>query len=245
MKNIPNIISLINLFLGCTAIVLIMKGLPVTGAILIGIGALLDFLDGALARLLNAGSPVGEQLDSLADLVSFGIAPATILFYYMHAALPLVNPESLQIVYPLAAYIIAVFSAMRLAIFNTDQEQRDHFKGLPTPANALLIASFPVVLAFDAPDSLIAQIITSITGHFWITLAFTVLLSWLLVSPVRMFSLKVKNFAWSENRIRYIFLTGCLLLLIIFGPSAIPLFLIFYILLSLTDHLFSFRRKRT
>lgn len=237
MKHIPNLVTMLNLFLGCAAVVLILESHPAAASILIGICAILDFLDGSLARWLNAGSALGRQLDSLADLISFGLAPATIMYHYMKNSLAAHGPESIFTVWPLAAFLIAVFSALRLAIFNTDDKQETSFRGLPTPANALLIASLPFVMAFATTGSTIHHTIDSLTGSFTVNLAMTLALSFLLISPVRMFSLKLQSLRWKENRIRYIFLAGCLIMLILFGLAAMPLFLIFYILLSLTDHI--------
>ncbi len=237
MKHIPNSITLLNLFFGCAALVLILESYLAAASIVIGICAILDFLDGSLARWLNAGSALGRQLDAMADLISFGVAPATIMYHYMNVSFHTINPGSTFFVWPLAAFLIVVFSALRLAVFNTDGKQETSFRGLPTPANALLIASLPFVLAFTTTGSFIHNTISFMTGNFWINLAMILVLSFLLISPIRMFSLKAKSLRWNENRIRYIFLAGCLIMFIIFGFAAMPLFLIFYIFLSLTDHI--------
>ncbi len=236
MKHIPNTITLINLFLGCVAIVITLQGQPGVAAVVIGLCALLDFLDGAAARLLRAGSPIGQQLDSLADLVSFGVAPATILFFYLQEAFQKPHPEQPHILLPSLAFLVAVFSGLRLARFNIDEEQQSDFRGLPTPASALLIASIPFVLTYADPDSFVFRLLEALTTKLWFGLGLTLIISWLLVSPVRMFSLKVKSLGWKDNRYIYVFLAGCLLLLVIFGLSGVPLFLIFYLLLSLVYH---------
>ncbi len=236
MKHIPNIITLINLFLGCVAIVMTLQGQPGVAAIIIGLCALLDFLDGAAARFLRAGSAIGQQLDSLADLVSFGVAPSAILFHYLQGAFQIIQPEQPGILLPSLAFLVAVFSGLRLARFNIDEEQQDDFKGLPTPASALLIASIPFVLTYADPNALVFRLLESLTTKVWFNLGLTFVISWLLVSPVRMFSLKVKSITWKDNKYVYLFLFGCLLLLIVFGLSAVPLFLIFYLLLSLVYH---------
>ena len=236
MKHIPNTITLINLFLGCVAIVMTLQGQPGVAAIIIGLCALLDFLDGAAARFLRAGSPIGQQLDSLADLVSFGVAPSAILFHYLQGAFQIIQPEQPAILLPSLAFLVAVFSGLRLARFNIDDEQQNDFRGLPTPASALLIASMPFVLAYTEPNTLFFRLLETLTTTVWFNMGLTLVISWLLVSPVRMFSLKIKSVAWKENRFVFVFLAGCLLLLIIFGLSAVPLFLIFYLLLSLVYH---------
>lgn len=237
MKSIPNTITLINLFIGCMAIVMALQGQPGVAAILIGLCALLDFLDGAAARVLRAGSPIGQQLDSLADLVSFGVAPSAILFYYLQGAFQVIQPGQPHILLPSLAFLVAVFSCLRLARFNIDEEQKNDFRGLPTPASALLIASIPFVLTYTDPDTQVFAIFETITTNVWFNLGLILVISWLLVSPVRMFSLKVRSITWKDNKYVIFFLFGCLLLLIIFGLTAVPLFLIFYLLLSLVYHI--------
>ncbi len=232
MKHIPNTISLINLFMGCLALVFIFESKLVIGAYLILACSLLDYFDGAAARLLNAYSETGKQLDSLADLISFGMAPAGILFYYYKNSIYNLNPEGMYIVLPSLAFLIAVFSALRLARFNVEEESKDYFTGLPTPANALLIASMPLTIHFTNKETFMHTLLMSVTENSFFILFFILLLSFLLISPIRMFSLKIKSLKWKDNRIRIIFLTGCLMLLITFGGAALPLFLIFYILLS-------------
>lgn len=233
MKTIPNIITLTNLFLGCVAISFIFNGDPATGAAIIIICAILDFLDGAAAKLLKAHSETGKQLDSLADLISFGLAPAAIIFHYLDNAFNKLNQDSPYFVLAYAAFFIAVFSALRLARFNIETTQRTYFIGLPTPASALFVAFLPLTLALTITDTGIPHILELLTGKVWFNLLITFLLSALMVSPFKMFSLKIKNLKWKDNRIRYVFVAVCVILLITFGLAAIPLFMIFYILLSL------------
>ncbi len=233
MKTIPNAITLTNLLLGCIAISFIFNGETVTGAVMIIICAILDFMDGAAAKLLKAHSETGKQLDSLADLVSFGLAPAAILFHNLDNAFNKLNQDSPYFVLAYAAFFIAVFSALRLARFNVDTENKDYFIGLPTPASALFVASLPLTLLLTESDSGIPHIMELLTGTVWFNLAITLLLSALMVSPFKMFSLKIRNLKWKDNRIRYVFVAACIILLITFGLAAMPLFMIFYILLSL------------
>ncbi len=233
MKNIPNAISLINLFTGCVALVFIFDNQPVTGALLIVVCSVLDYFDGAAARLLKAHSETGKQLDSLADLVSFGMAPAGIMYFYLYNSLHNINHDHAQIVLSSVAFLIAVFSALRLARFNTEKEPKDYFIGLPTPANALLIVSIPLTLAATAKDSFMFKTIVLLIESPWFNLLFIAAVSFLLISPVKMFSLKIKSLKWSDNRVRIIFIAGCAVLLITFGWAAMPFLLIFYIILSL------------
>jgi CDP-diacylglycerol---serine O-phosphatidyltransferase len=239
MKHLPNAVTLLNLFLGSVAIVLAINGKPHYSAIIIAFCSVLDFADGMLARLLNARSELGQQLDSLADLVSFGLAPSAIMYYYMHGAAQTINSPGLQIVLPFAAFLIATFAGLRLAIFNIDTRQTNSFIGLPTPANAAFFAAFPFVLAFAGRQGFIFHWVDVITNSLPAMLFLVLLFSWLMVSPIHTFSLKIKNFRWAENRIRYIFLGLIIASLLIFGLQAAVLIVIFYLILSLLNAAFA------
>ncbi|MDX9941199.1 MAG: CDP-alcohol phosphatidyltransferase family protein [Bacteroidales bacterium] len=233
MKHLPNAVTLANLFLGAVALVLAIEGQPQLSAILIAICAVLDFSDGMLARLLNARSELGQQLDSLADLVSFGMAPAGILYHYLQGAVHGLNPQALQNVLPFAAFFLAVFAGLRLAIFNIDTRQTRSFIGLPTPANAAFFASLPFVLAFAGHQGFIFRWVEIITQSWIWLLLLLALFSVLMVAPIPMFSLKIKNLSWQENRAPYIFAALILISLIIFGLQAVALIVFFYLILSL------------
>ncbi len=234
-KYLPNVVTLLNLFLGCLAVVMAFQEQLVLAGMFVVIGSLLDFVDGFLARILKAGSVLGEQLDSLADLISFGMAPAAILYQYM-ADTPQAGGNQVLSLVPYLAFLITVFSGLRLAIFNVDTRQRTHFVGLPTPANALFFVSFPLVMAFPGWQSIISQGVAPLTANLWMMLALVLLFSWLLVSPIRMFSLKFTSLKWTGNQVRFIFLAASLLLFLIFQVSSIPLVVIFYIILSTIQH---------
>lgn len=236
MRIIPNLVTLLNLFLGCVALVFVFDGLPGTASVIIVCCSLLDFLDGAVAGWLKAWSETGKQLDSMADLVSFGVVPAAIMYHYLHSAATTGNHEDTTFVWSYLAFLIAVFSALRLARFNVSGEESDHFYGLPTPASALLIASIPFVLTFGPEEHFIRGVLAALTNSFGWMLAITMVIALLLISRLRMFSLKATSLRWHENRIRYLFFAGCIILLITFGLAAAPLFLVFYIFLSLADH---------
>lgn len=198
-KHIPNAITCCNLFSGCVACVMAFSGKFESAMLFIVLGAVFDFFDGMVARLLGVSSPLGVQMDSLADDVTFGLAPATVIFSFMRG---LEYPSSfLADVLPYLAFLIAVFSACRLAKFNIDTRQTTSFIGLPTPANALFWSSLIVggekwLLEMD---------------NAWILLVALILLfSYFLVSEIPMFSMKFKNLSWKSNRTRYIFLLGSL-----------------------------------
>ena len=202
-KHIPNILTCCNLLSGAVAVVMAFEGLFTWAFLLIILGALFDFLDGGVARLLRVSSPIGKELDSLADLVTFGLAPSTMLMQAIR--LETMNSTYDWGYWPLVCLLMAAFSALRLAKFNVDTRQTDSFIGLATPANALfwasLIAAWPHLASYAewVPFVMVAVMLLS---------------CWLLVSEVPFFSLKFHNFTWRENRTRYIFLIGCVLLIV-------------------------------
>ena len=227
-KHIPNTITCCNLFSGCVACVMAFRCNFELAMAFIVLGAVFDFFDGMVARLLHVSSPMGVQIDSLADDITFGIAPATIVFSYMQNKL--LYPAYLEdIVWllPYAAFLIAVFSAYRLAKFNIDTRQTNTFIGLPTPANALFWSS--LIKGGGAW-------LNELNAGWVLLLGLIALFSYFLGSEIPMFSLKFKNLSWRSNRIRYIFLLCCLpmLLLGFLAPVAI---ISWYLLLSIALYL--------
>jgi CDP-diacylglycerol--serine O-phosphatidyltransferase len=219
-KQIPNLITSLNLATGCIAIVFAFEGNLPVAALLILLAAGFDFLDGLAARLLHAFSPLGKELDSLADIVSFGVAPGIITYRFL-------VDRSLEIGYPLwpawFSLLIPVCSALRLARFNLDERQQSVFIGLPTPANALFWA---FGLAFSYPA------LTDQPLHPLLFVPVILLFAWLLNSSIPMFSLKFHHFRWKENRQSYLFLLCCVLLVILFGWGGIPVGILLYVALS-------------
>ncbi len=234
-KHIPNFITVLNLLSGCVAIAVAFDGMMVLSAYLIVLAAILDYMDGMLARALEAFSEIGKQLDSLADLISFGMAPGVILYCLM-----LKNPLTPEMlinntnIVPFIAFLIPAFSALRLAKFNIDTSQSTSFRGLPTPANALLIASFPLIIAsaastIEIPFNEFSRII--LLPYSLIIIS--IILSYLLVSNIKLLSLKFTSLNWRENSTRYIFLIMSLALLIAIQCAGIPIIILVYIILSL------------
>lgn len=224
-NNIPNIITGCNLISGCIAIGCAMHTQYTLALLFIIIGAVFDFLDGFSARLLGVVSPLGIEMDSLADDVTFGVAPSAILFAMLKQCH---YPEFLSPVsdlIPFLAFIMAGFSALRLAKFNLDTRQKTSFLGLPTPANALFWAA--LVVSHN-------HTFASASFPYWglILLAVSFVFCALLVSEMPMFSLKLKSLAWEENKIKYIFLIVSACLLIFMGISGIAAIIIWYMVLS-------------
>lgn len=233
LKNhIPNSITLLNLTSGIVSIYFGVKGTPADLAlagIFIFVGAVFDFFDGFSARLLHAKSEIGLQLDSLSDMVTFGVAPGFIM--YQMILISHGNPAAKGIDFiPFLAVMIPWMSALRLAKFNIDETQTTSFKGLPTPALAILIASLPLIRqALYTLQNIWYMVITN--TYFLLTIA--VFGSLLLVSTFPMFSLKFKSYGWKENLIKYIFLATALVLLLFLQISAIPFIILLYLFLSL------------
>ena len=220
-RHIPNALTCMNLFSGCIACVMAFHANFEMAMLFIVIGAVFDFFDGLAARLLHAYSNIGKDLDSLADDVSFGVAPALIVFSLFKE----INyPDYLSFLanwLPYAAFLIAIFSALRLAKFNNDTRQTTSFIGLPVPANALFWAS------------LVAGCYPIASYHPLLTLALVCLFSWLLVSEIPMFSLKFKNLSWKDNKIAFIFVIISAILLITLKIAGFAAVIVWYILLSI------------
>jgi CDP-diacylglycerol---serine O-phosphatidyltransferase len=217
-RHLPNFLTCCNLLCGCLGIVFLLEDRNVPAAYFVWVACVFDFLDGFAARMLKVSSPIGKELDSLADVVSFGVLPAMVMYKM------LAGSSSSDMV-PFIGFMIAMFSALRLAIFNVDETQRDSFKGLNTPANTLFITSLPLLHGKVGDWLFLPATLMLITVVF----------SCLLVSRIEIFALKFKNFTWADNKIRFTFLALSVLLLIIFQVVAIPLIILLYIGLSLGE----------
>jgi CDP-diacylglycerol--serine O-phosphatidyltransferase len=196
-KHIPNAITCCNLICGCIATCFAFSGQPALALLFIVLGAVFDFFDGMTARLLGVSSPIGKELDSLADDVTFGVAPSTMIFYELGVMDYPALLEPLRPVLPYVAFVMAAFSALRLAKFNLDERQAMGFIGLPTPANALFWGS------------IMTGATRFIESSPWMSVAVVVMVfinSWLLVSEIPMFALKFKHWGWAENKLKYIFI---------------------------------------
>ena len=223
LLNFPNALTCCNLICGCMATGAAFHGHFHWALAMIILGAVFDFFDGMAARALHISSPIGKELDSLADVVTFGVAPSAMVFQLFGLVQ---YPEWLQALspyLPYTAFIMAAFSGLRLAKFNLDDRQLTSFIGLPTPANALFWSSLIVgELPFLCSPRVNAVFL------FLFMLAF----SFFLIAEVPLFALKFKNLSWAENRVKYIFLIGCVALLPL-GITAIACIILWYIVLSL------------
>lgn len=222
-RNIPNSLTCCNLICGCIATGCAFYGQYHYAVLMIILGAVFDFFDGMVARALGVSSAIGKELDSLADVVTFGVAPSAIIFYLFHEVH---YPELLmpiKSVLPYTAFLMAAFSALRLAKFNLDERQHQQFIGLPTPANALFWGS--LVLGAHA-------FLVSLKFNAVFLFLFMLLFCMLLVCEVPMLALKFKNFSWADNKEKYVFLIGCLPLLLL-GTSALAAIIVWYVAVSI------------
>jgi CDP-diacylglycerol--serine O-phosphatidyltransferase len=256
--SVPNLLSLGNLLCGCIAVFNVIDGNMGIAVYLVMLACVFDFLDGFAARGLKQGSPMGKELDSLADMVTFGVVPGMVMFQLIRfAGLPhdsLSTDTGWKEYLPYAGFIIPLFSGLRLAMFNVDTRQTESFIGLPTLANALLICGLPILFGIDNQDAYrfsgFSYYLQDATPNVWgafnefsialamfwrsqITLVIiSVIMSVLLISPLPMFSFKVKSVKWKGNEIRYSFIGVAVSLLAILHLAALPLIVISYILFS-------------
>ena len=228
VRNIPNAITCCNLISGCIATYNAFLGDIRMALLWIIVGAVFDFFDGMSARLLKVSSPIGKELDSLADDITFGFAPSAIIFYELSI---MEYPSELLMLkpyLPYVAFVMAAYSALRLAKFNLDERQSLGFIGLPTPANALFWGALFVG----------AQNFMESTAYMLPVVLLMICVScWLLIAEVPMFALKFKQWGWKGNEVKYIFLISCLPLLMIFGITAFSVIIAWYVVLSVVVNL--------
>lgn len=232
-KHIPNFITTLNLFSGCIGIIMALQFSRLDyAAYFIAIAAFFDFLDGLAARLLHVKSEIGKELDSLADVVSFGVLPGIIVYQLMINSPNTPVTSSFVSVFSLVALIIPVLSAVRLAKFNLDTRQTTSFIGLPVPANALFLGSLPLIkLQAGYSDSL--SCLTVITDNYYALAFIAIGMSLLLVSGIPLISLKFKNLKFADNKAQFILVGFAVIAFASVTFTAIPLIILAYILLSL------------
>ncbi|OBQ55373.1 CDP-alcohol phosphatidyltransferase family protein [Tamlana sp. s12] len=243
-KHIPNALTLLNLFCGSIAVIFAVNDQFVYAAFFVFLGIFFDFFDGFAARKLKVSSELGLQLDSLADMVTSGLVPGIVMYKLLELSLPAwgdletVAQESLEVsdlefnmIFPFFGLLITLGSAYRLAKFNIDDEQQSFFKGLPTPANAILILGLPLILEFQNSD-----FIQSVILNTWFLVGMTLLSCYVLNANIKLFALKFKDFRFKGNVIRYIFLIMSVVFVMVLKFIAIPAIILFYILLSVIDN---------
>ena len=220
LAHIPNFLTLCNLACGCYGIVAVFRGDVHMGSMMIWAGALFDFLDGFAARMMKKYSSIGKDLDSLADLVTFCLLPATIMFLLM-------EQESSNKIFPYMGYILVIFGALRLAKFNNDTRQGEFFYGLPVPAAAIFVSGLPYIATLENGA------ITAAISNQYTLIAITIILSVLMVSDFKLMSLKFSDFSIKGNWQRYLLLLSSLVLLLFWQFAALPVIISLYLVLSM------------
>lgn len=246
-QYIPNALTLLNLLCGSIAVIFAVNDNFVFAAGFVFLGIFFDFFDGFAARKLNVQSELGLQLDSLADVVTSGLVPGIVVFKLLELAIynypsgefyaaseTMVWYGGKVALLPLIGLSITLASAYRLAKFNIDSEQQNYFKGLPTPANALLIVSLPLILEFQDNDA-----INNVILNKWFLIGLTIFSCWILNSKIKLFALKFKDYSFKTNASRYIFLLLAMVFLVVLQFAAIPLIILLYIGMSFLDNLTS------
>ena len=247
MKNIPNLFTLLNLVFGCLAIVYTLQNgiiiyADTTGtelvdipekiwkaSLFIGLAGLVDFLDGFVARLFNATSPMGKQLDSLADVVSFGVAPGMILYQFLRLSIAQEeNGLNASVLWLVPAFILSAAAAWRLAKFNIDTRQEDYFRGVPTPAAGILVASLPLIY-WNVNEPWVNEILL----NKWFLIGFILILSFLMVSNIRIMSFKFRDFSIQNNLPRYLLIIVSIIAIVLLKWLAVPVIFLAYVLVSL------------
>ncbi len=231
-KNIPNCITLVNLFLGCCALASILYGQFVQ-AFFFSLGSgIADYLDGTVARVMKTKSPIGQQLDSLADMVSFGVVPGAILYMLLVKANAGVDVLPIELTLAASpAFIVSLFAAIRLAKFNLDTEQTENFVGMPTPAVAVFTIGLMLVYHFNS-----FGLVPLVTNPVFLY-ACIIVLSLMMVSSIHMFGMKFKHLHWRENEIRFLFAITSIVLMIVMKEASFSLIILLYVLLSLIHSL--------
>ncbi|OEK08867.1 phosphatidylserine synthase [Flavivirga aquatica] len=243
-KQIPNILTLLNLLCGCIAVILVINNNSIAASLFVFLGIFFDFFDGFAARKLNVQSELGLQLDSLADMVTSGLVPGIVMYKLLELTIDTsgktnnyweANTNWLDFnlpLLPLLGLLITLGSAYRLAKFNIDEDQQTYFKGLPTPANTLLIISLPLIIKFQNND-----LINAIILNKWFLIGITFLSCYILNSDIKLFALKFKDWSFKNNATRYIFIIMCVVFLIVLQFAAIPIIILLYIIMSVLDNL--------
>lgn len=246
-KHIPNLITLLNLFCGCLAVLFAVHGLFEMVALFVFLGIFFDFFDGFAARMLKVQSELGLQLDSLADMVTSGVVPGVVMYKLLIMATTggwsssmfaatgsgfHTSVFTVSSVIPFLGFVITLASGYRLAKFNIDENQTESFIGVPTPANALLIISLPLILVYQN-----SPILNDLILNQWFLLTVTALSAFLLNANLPLFALKFKTWNFKDNAIRYIFLILCIVLITTLKYLAVPIIILVYVLLSILSKL--------
>ncbi len=250
-KQLPNILTLLNLLSGTIAVYFAVKNQLEITAVFVFFGIFFDFFDGFVARILNVQGELGKQLDSLADVVTSGVVPGIILFQLITKSLSkdswdiatnfVVNHSiwdnfTATFLISIIGLLFTLAAAYRLAKFNIDERQTSSFIGLPTPAAALVVVSLPLILMYANNE-----LVNSIIKNTWFLIGITILLSFLMNAEIVLFTLKFKEYGWKNNKVKYMFILVTILLSVFLKFIAIPVIILCYVLMSL---LINFNSKK-
>jgi CDP-diacylglycerol--serine O-phosphatidyltransferase len=244
-KHIPNLFTLMNLFSGMIAVIMAATDELVLAALFVFLGIFFDFFDGFFARKFNVEGELGKQLDSLADVVTSGVVPGIIMFqmmlyaakgqWFMELSCEIGNWRDYQDTYyyflPFSGLFITLAAAYRLANFNIDERQTSSFIGLPTPAFSIFVVSLPLILYYSGNS-----FFNELLQNFYVLLGITILGCYMMNAEIPLFSLKFKNYGWKGNETKYLFLLGTLVMLVTLQTVAIPLTILYYVLLSVIEN---------
>ncbi len=238
-KQIPNILTLLNLLSGTIAVIFAVNNELELAAYLVFLGIFFDFFDGFAARLLNVQGELGKQLDSLADVVTSGVVPGIVMYKLLQTknSIELFNTEivswksqEVELV-PFFGLLITLAAAYRLAKFNIDERQTSSFIGLPTPAAALVVLSLPLIINYSSFD-----FATNLIEDKWFLIGITAVLSILMNAEIPLFSLKFKDYSWQNNKVKFVFIIITALLCVLLKFVAIPVVILIYVLLSIIEN---------
>lgn len=230
-SQIPNVITLLNLFCGCVAVVYASQDQFEWAFLFVCLGIFLDFFDGFFARLFKVQSELGLQLDSLADMVTSGVAPGLVMFQFLKSLQ--YNADNFSFL-PYVGFVVTLGACFRLANFNIDTRQTDSFIGLPTPANALFIISIPLVVLYGN-----INLVNEVLGNPWVLTVICLLSAFIMNAEVPLFSLKVKNFSFQKNSLQIFFLSASVVLLVLFRYLGVTLVILLYVLTSVFNNFFA------
>jgi CDP-diacylglycerol--serine O-phosphatidyltransferase len=232
--QIPNLFTMLNLFSGCVAVVMVADYKFEFAFYFVCLGIFFDFFDGFFARKFNVSGPLGVQLDSLADMVTSGVVPGYVMFKMMTHS----DSFGMESYFPYLGFVITLGACYRLAKFNIDERQSDSFIGLPTPANALFFTSLPLINASFFDDNF-----NGVIYNNWVMSGLCFLSAYIMNAEIPLFSLKIKNFSFAKYKLQIFFLSLSVLLLIFLQILAVPLIIIMYVLLSILDNQFKTTAK--
>lgn len=239
-KQIPNILTLLNLLAGTIAVMFAVKDELIIAVLFVFLGIFFDFFDGLAARILKVQGDFGKQLDSLADVVTSGVVPGVVMYQLLKSNVTIEifsekvltwETDNIEIL-PYTGLLLTLCAAYRLARFNLDESQTNSFIGLPAPAATLVVVSLPLIINYSSMDS-----VTNLIQNEWFLVGLTLLLCYLMLSKIPLFALKFKDYSWKNNKIKFVFIILTAIICILLKYIAIPLVILLYVFMSFLDNM--------